>query len=125
VGFCSSCFLGDFLLLSGLAMVASKLTVISSVSKNCFSVHHDSLSDKFKPGRFPLAFQVVPGLTMAIGIWFLQESPRWLIEKDRHEDARLVLQKLHGNGSNEEFLDLEYKEIRDTIVAEKTLLVQT
>jgi hypothetical protein len=90
-----------------------------------FSVHHDPLSDTFKPGRFPLAFQVVPGLTMAIGIWFLQESPRWLIEKDRHEDARLVLQKLHGNGSNEEFLDLEYKEIRDTIVAEKTLSVQT
>jgi len=62
---------------------------------------------------------------MAIGIWFLQESPRWLIEKDRHEDARLVLQKLHGTGSNEEFLDLEYKEIRDTIVAEKTIAVQT
>lgn len=62
---------------------------------------------------------------MTIGIWFLQESPRWLIEKDRHEDARQVLQMLHGTGLNEEFLDLEYKEIRDTIVAEKALTVQT
>jgi hypothetical protein len=76
-------------------------------------------------GRFPLAFQVIPGLIMAIGIWFLQESPRWLIEKDRHDDARLVLYKLHGTGDNEEFLDLEFKEIRDTIVAEKTLSVPT
>jgi hypothetical protein len=62
---------------------------------------------------------------MAAGVWFLQESPRWLIEKDRHEDARLVLEKLHGNGSNAEFLDLEYREIRDTIVAEATLSVKT
>lgn len=62
---------------------------------------------------------------MAIGVWFLQESPRWLIEKDRHEDARAVLEKLHGNGSNAEFLDLEYREIRDTIVAEATLSVKT
>jgi hypothetical protein len=62
---------------------------------------------------------------MAVGIWFLQESPRWLVEKDRHEEARAVLTKLHGNGLNEEFLDLEYREIRDTIAAEKSLSVQT
>lgn len=74
-------------------------------------------------GRFPLAFQLVPGLIMASGIWFLQESPRWLIEQDRHEEARVVLEKLHGTGSNVEFLDLEYREIRDTIVAEKSLQV--
>lgn len=71
-------------------------------------------------GRFPLSFQVVPGLIMACGIWFLCESPRWLIEKDRLEEARLVLEKLHSTGDNEEFLDLEFREIRDTIVADKT-----
>ncbi|KAJ9664879.1 hypothetical protein H2201_004931 [Coniosporium apollinis] len=70
--------------------------------------------------RFPLSFQVVPGLVMAAGIWFLHESPRWLMEKDRHEEARVVLQKLHGTGDNEEFLDLEFREIRDTILADKT-----
>ena len=62
---------------------------------------------------------------MASGIWFLQESPRWLMEKDRHEEARVSLQNLHGTGTNEDFLDLEYREIRDTIVAEKTLQVKT
>jgi hypothetical protein len=36
-----------------------------------------------------------------------------------------VLTKLHGNGSNDEFLDLEFREIRDTIVAEKTLQVDS
>ena len=36
-----------------------------------------------------------------------------------------MLTKLHGNGSNAEFLNLEYREIRDTIVAEKTLQVDS
>ena len=75
--------------------------------------------NKTTAGRFPLAFQVVPSLIMAIGIWFLQESPRWLMEKDRHEEARAVLNKLHSTGNNEDFLQLEFEEIRDTVVAEK------
>lgn len=76
-------------------------------------------------GRFPLAFQLVPGLLLAAGIFFIEESPRWLMEKDRFEEARTVLEKLHGNGSNQEFLDLEFQEIHDVIVAEKTLTVKS
>lgn len=68
-------------------------------------------------GRFPLAFQVVPGLMLACGIWFMQESPRWLMGKDRHEDALLVLRKLRS-GTDEAEIQLEYVEIRDTIVAD-------
>ncbi|KFZ09049.1 hypothetical protein V502_08982 [Pseudogymnoascus sp. VKM F-4520 (FW-2644)] len=75
--------------------------------------------------RFPLAFQVVPGLALAGGIWFLQESPRWLMEKDRHDEAREALRLLHGNGHNEEYLELEYREIHDTIVAEKQVSVRS
>ncbi|ATZ56818.1 hypothetical protein BCIN_14g00500 [Botrytis cinerea B05.10] len=75
--------------------------------------------------RFPLAFQVVPGLFLAIGTWFLQESPRWLMEKDRQEEAREALYKLHGDGSNDEYLELEFAEIRDTIIAEKTVAVKS
>jgi hypothetical protein len=64
-------------------------------------------------------------MIMACGIWFLCESPRWLVEKERYEEARAVLEKLHGTGSNEEFLDLEFREIRDTIVAEKQIAVRS
>ena len=69
--------------------------------------------------RFPLSFQVVPGVILAIGIWFLQESPRWLVEKNRLQDAATALRKLHYNGHNDEFIDLEFREIRDSILAEK------
>jgi hypothetical protein len=70
-----------------------------------------------------LAFQVLPSIIMAVGIWFLVESPRWLIEKDKLEEAQGVLRKLHFNGSNDEFLDLEFREIRDAIVADKELAI--
>ena len=75
--------------------------------------------------RFPLSFQVVPGLIMAGGVWFMSESPRWLVEKGRYEEAQLTLSNLHGNGHNQEFLDLEFREIRDTIIAEKTVAVRS
>ncbi|KAF5874827.1 putative hexose carrier protein [Botrytis fragariae] len=75
--------------------------------------------------RFPLAFRVVPGLFLAIGTWFLQESPRWLMEKDRQDEAREALYKLHSDGSNDEYLELEFSEIRDTIIAEKTVAVKS
>ncbi|KAI9154884.1 High-affinity glucose transporter [Paramyrothecium foliicola] len=70
--------------------------------------------------RFPLAFQCVPALVLVTGIWFLQESPRWLMEKDKHEEARNVLAKLR-NGENESRIELEFMEIRDVIAADREI----
>lgn len=43
------------------------------------------------------------------------------MEKDRHEEARVVLQKLHSDGTEqtEEYIQLEFQEIRDVIAAER------
>lgn len=75
--------------------------------------------------RFPLAFQLIPALVLGIGIPLQLESPRWLIMQDRHSEAVVVLRKLHFNGHNENFLNLEYCEIRDAIAAEQALSVRS
>jgi hypothetical protein len=41
------------------------------------------------------------------------------MEKDRFDEARVCLRNLHGTGSNDEFLKLEYREIRDSIAADR------
>ncbi|KAK1059654.1 hypothetical protein LTR74_012489 [Friedmanniomyces endolithicus] len=46
--------------------------------------------------RFPLGFQALLAVGTAIFIPFLVESPRWLCLKDRHEEARAVLARLHA-----------------------------
>ncbi|KAF9880365.1 hypothetical protein CkaCkLH20_02319 [Colletotrichum karsti] len=61
--------------------------------------------------RFPLAFQCIPGIVLALGIYFLQESPRWLMEKGRPDEARQGLDKLRI-GVDEKVVDVEYNEIR-------------
>ncbi|RDW59468.1 hypothetical protein BP6252_12555 [Coleophoma cylindrospora] len=71
--------------------------------------------------RFPLAFQCVPAVILLSGVWFLSESPRWLMEKDRQEEALAILHKLHddADGTNQDYVELEYREIRDAIIAER------
>ncbi|KAF1915643.1 general substrate transporter [Ampelomyces quisqualis] len=70
--------------------------------------------------RFPLAFQNVPGLILVGGVMFLNESPRWLMEKDRHEEAIASLKDLR-KGTDDELIDLEFREIRDVIMADRAL----
>ncbi|KAH8878929.1 general substrate transporter [Thozetella sp. PMI_491] len=70
--------------------------------------------------RFPLGFQCVPAIILVAGVWFLQESPRWLMEKDKHDEARAVLEKLR-NGENASRIDLEFMEIRDVIAADREI----
>lgn len=65
--------------------------------------------------RFPLAFQVVPALILVIGMVFVPESPRFLVEKGRHAEAIRVLRRLHYDGTNDEWIEAEFNEICQAI----------
>lgn len=60
-------------------------------------------------------------MILLIGLFFLPESPRHLIGKEKYEEAMKVLRKLHYDGTNEDWIQREYAEIKSTIDAERAV----
>jgi len=71
--------------------------------------------------RIPWAIQVVPAVVLAVGMLVFPESPRWLIDHHREEEALRVLADLHGNGNPmDELVQLEFEEITHQVYFERT-----
>ncbi|KAI0784889.1 hexose transporter [Abortiporus biennis] len=69
--------------------------------------------------RIPSILQICPSLLQLTFIWFLPESPRWLISKGKGEEAFAILAKYHAEGDlNSEFVKAEYAEIESTLELE-------
>ncbi|KAH6719810.1 hexose transporter-like protein [Leptodontidium sp. MPI-SDFR-AT-0119] len=76
--------------------------------------------------RVPSLLQICPSLLQIIFVFFLPESPRWLVSKDRHEEALAVLIKYHGEGdSNSVIANAEYAQIKSTIKLEMEIADQS
>jgi len=69
------------------------------------------------PWRFPIAFQIVFGIILVIGAFFLPESPRWLLSRDRHEEGQAVLSALYGLPEDHQEIQLQKTIILDSIAA--------
>ncbi|KEY74578.1 hypothetical protein S7711_10072 [Stachybotrys chartarum IBT 7711] len=69
--------------------------------------------------RLPSLLQICPSLLQVATVFLLPESPRYLVSKDRDEDAAAILVKYHAEGDASSLLvKAEIIQIRETIHAE-------
>lgn len=74
--------------------------------------------------RVPLALQCVWPLLLLCGLYWVPESPRWLIMNDRRDEAKAILQRLHSSakdGTDDEYALAEFYQIEKQVVIDRTL----
>ncbi|KAJ4301699.1 hypothetical protein N0V90_003792 [Kalmusia sp. IMI 367209] len=69
--------------------------------------------------RLPSLLQICPSLLQITTVFMLPESPRWLVSKDRDDEAFAILTKYHAEGDASSVLvQAEMAQIRSTIKLE-------
>lgn len=66
--------------------------------------------------RIPALLQAIPSVVQLAFVYWVPESPRFLMAKDQHDRALEILARYHANGdTNHPTVQFEYREIKETI----------
>lgn len=69
--------------------------------------------------RLPSIIQGIPAAALAIGIWFMPYSPRWLVKVGRDEEAKSTLAWMRKLPIDDKLVQAEYLEIKAEAVFEQ------
>lgn len=76
-----------------------------------FGVNKSISSTSSTQWRVPFALQMLPGTLLLAGIFFQNESPRWLVEKNKIEAARKALAQVRARAVDDPEVTRELDEI--------------
>ncbi|PMD28902.1 general substrate transporter [Hyaloscypha variabilis F] len=81
-----------------------------------YAVSHWAGKTGFDEGwRLSVAIQFIPALFFVIGLPFVPDTPRWLLEKNRTEEAQKALIFLRGAEDSPEAIEPELQEIKANV----------
>lgn len=60
----------------------------------------------------PICIQVLPAIILAVGILFMPQSPRWLMDKEREQECLNTIARLRNLPTSSEVIALEFLEIK-------------
>jgi hypothetical protein len=67
-----------------------------------------------------IGLQLIAPVSMLAGSFLMHESPRYLVLKDRPEEALNVLKKMHGSADDKTFYLREFHQIKTQLALEKS-----
>jgi SP family xylose:H+ symportor-like MFS transporter len=65
--------------------------------------------------RYMFWTELIPAVLFFLLLFYVPKSPRWLMIKNREEEALSVLKKIHGD----ELAKIEFKEIKESLMSDK------
>ncbi|KAF2227531.1 putative hexose carrier protein [Elsinoe ampelina] len=71
--------------------------------------------------RIPVIMQLIFLAPMLVLVWLTDETPRWLVAHDRHEEANEVLSRLRGHNTNDADVRALIEDIIRTVNVEKAI----
>ncbi|KAH8723572.1 general substrate transporter [Phaeosphaeriaceae sp. PMI808] len=70
--------------------------------------------------RIPSILQALSSVVQIFCFWWIVESPRWLVSKDRFDEAQAIITRYHANSNpNDPIVLVELEEIKEAIRLER------